>query len=142
MIAEKCTKTSSPVCRWMKPYPFEALNHFTVPCSFDTAADLELKLLCFSWSGPGLPSAGTSSARKKKAAKFVLAAPLNESKGNTRATNADSKNTTKTLVCPRRTGAHRQHVVPCKCLILSQLRGECRAGSGSQMPTREIPAAG
>src|SRR6266567_4297309 len=34
MIAEKCTKTSSPVWRWMNPNPFEALNHFTVPCSF------------------------------------------------------------------------------------------------------------
>src|SRR6266704_2753500 len=34
VMAEKCTNTSSPVWRWMNPYPFEALNHFTVPCSF------------------------------------------------------------------------------------------------------------
>src|SRR5262249_8159049 len=32
-IAEKCTKTSSPVCRLMKPKPLASLNHFTVPCS-------------------------------------------------------------------------------------------------------------
>jgi hypothetical protein len=32
-MAEKCTKTSSPVERWMKPYPFAPLNHFTVPFS-------------------------------------------------------------------------------------------------------------
>src|SRR5215472_8622784 len=32
-IAEKCTNTSSPVERWMNPYPFAPLNHFTVPFS-------------------------------------------------------------------------------------------------------------
>src|ERR1700745_3012583 len=32
-MAEKCTKTSSPVERWIKPYPFAPLNHFTVPFS-------------------------------------------------------------------------------------------------------------
>src|SRR5580692_10569837 len=32
-MAEKCTKTSSPVERWMKPYPFAPLNHLTVPFS-------------------------------------------------------------------------------------------------------------
>src|ERR1700690_565890 len=32
-MAEKCTKTSSPVERWMNPYPFAPLNHFTVPFS-------------------------------------------------------------------------------------------------------------
>src|ERR1700688_1199487 len=50
----------------MNPYPFDALNHFTVPRFFDTAADLELEVHCFSWSGPGLPSAGTSLPRKKR----------------------------------------------------------------------------
>src|ERR1700681_852619 len=29
----KCTNTSSPVERWMNPYPFAPLNHFTVPFS-------------------------------------------------------------------------------------------------------------
>ena len=33
-LAEKWTKTSSPLWRWMKPKPLLALNHFTVPCSF------------------------------------------------------------------------------------------------------------
>src|SRR6266436_1728140 len=33
-MAEKCTKTSSPFSRWIKPYPLAALNHFTVPFSF------------------------------------------------------------------------------------------------------------
>src|ERR1700674_48738 len=32
-MAEKCTNTSSPVERWMNPYPFAPLNHFTVPFS-------------------------------------------------------------------------------------------------------------
>src|SRR5579872_591155 len=32
-MAEKCTKTSSPVERWIKPYPLAPLNHFTVPFS-------------------------------------------------------------------------------------------------------------
>src|SRR3954468_21640607 len=43
-MAEKCTKTSSPVDRWMKPNPLAPLNHFTVPfsltnCSFHLCAD-------------------------------------------------------------------------------------------------------
>ncbi len=33
-IAEKCTKTSSPVERWINPYPLAPLNHFTTPFSF------------------------------------------------------------------------------------------------------------
>src|SRR5882762_969312 len=32
-MAEKWTNTSSPVERWIKPYPFAPLNHFTVPFS-------------------------------------------------------------------------------------------------------------
>src|SRR5436853_7485749 len=32
-ITEKCTNTSSPVERWINPYPFAPLNHFTVPFS-------------------------------------------------------------------------------------------------------------
>src|SRR3954453_17207098 len=43
-MAEKCTKTSSPVDRWMKPKPLAPLNRFTVPfsltnCSFRLCAD-------------------------------------------------------------------------------------------------------
>src|SRR3954463_15585124 len=33
LIAEKCTNTSSPVWRLIKPKPLASLNHFTVPCS-------------------------------------------------------------------------------------------------------------
>src|SRR5271169_5413077 len=32
-MAEKCTNTSSPFSREMKPKPLASLNHFTVPCS-------------------------------------------------------------------------------------------------------------
>src|SRR5258705_13969943 len=32
-MAEKCTNTSSPLVRWINPYPFAPLNHFTVPFS-------------------------------------------------------------------------------------------------------------
>src|SRR5882762_10559148 len=113
MIAEKCTKTSSPVCRWMKPYPFEALNHFTVPCSFDTAVDLELGLHCYSrsvcWS---TQRRRASSAKRrdillpaKKGRKVCPCSLMNESKGNTRATNAENEDTTKTLFCPCRHAA-------------------------------------
>src|SRR5208283_1488274 len=35
-IAEKCTNTSSPVDRWMNPYPLAPLNHLTVPFSLTT----------------------------------------------------------------------------------------------------------
>src|SRR5713226_3628967 len=113
MIAEKCTKTSSPVCRWMKPYPFEALNHFTVPCSFDTAADLELGLHCFSWSVCwSTQRVRTPSAKRrdtlppaKKGRKVCPRSLLNESKGDTRATNAENEDTTKTVFCPCRGAA-------------------------------------
>ncbi len=36
-MAEKCTNTSSPVDRWIKPYPLAPLNHLTVPFSLTTA---------------------------------------------------------------------------------------------------------
>src|SRR6266850_3813339 len=46
-MAEKCTNTSSPVDRWMKPKPLAPLNHFTVPfsltnCSFRLCAEWNL----------------------------------------------------------------------------------------------------
>src|SRR5258708_1671052 len=129
MIAEKCTKTSSPVCRWMKPYPFEALNHFTVPCSFDTAADLELELHCFSWyvswatkrRTPRSPKRRDILQPAKKGRKVCPCSPLSESKGNTRATNAEPKHTTKTLFCPHRgerVTSGRRHRKMLKTLVL------------------------
>src|SRR5664280_2193683 len=35
-MLEKCTKTSSPCSREMKPNPFSALKNFTVPCATNT----------------------------------------------------------------------------------------------------------
>src|SRR5712691_4611320 len=43
-MAEKCTKTSSPVERWINPYPLAPLNHFTVP--FSLTKKLLSPLLC------------------------------------------------------------------------------------------------
>jgi hypothetical protein len=45
-IAEKWTKTSSPVERWIKPYPFAPLNHFTVPFSL---TDYSFRLCAFEF---------------------------------------------------------------------------------------------
>src|SRR5215469_18891044 len=42
-MAEKCTNTSSPFSRCMKPKPFAALNHFTVPFSFTIASFLDFR---------------------------------------------------------------------------------------------------
>jgi hypothetical protein len=66
----------------MNPKPLLALNHFTVPCSLTDVLPSFLSYLCFS----------TASSRKaKEAASFELAAPSIESKGVTRATNANQQ---------------------------------------------------
>src|ERR1700688_1732718 len=89
----------------MNPYPFEALNHFTVPCSFNAYLACLIRLRASL--APCLTSCPVASGNlcdfrratspdlrrdtlrtQKKDCKFVLAAPLNESKGITRATNA------------------------------------------------------
>src|ERR1035438_6799595 len=44
-MAEKCTNTSSPVERWMNPYPFAPLNDFPVPFSL-TKTPFESLLNC------------------------------------------------------------------------------------------------
>src|SRR3954470_21291289 len=49
-MAEKCTNTSSPVERWINPYPFAPLNHLTVPFSltetpFAFVAEIFFRLL-------------------------------------------------------------------------------------------------
>jgi hypothetical protein len=63
----------------MNPNPLLALNHFTVPCSLTDLLTFLLSYLCFS----------TASSRKAKAlASSKLAAPSDESKGVTGATNA------------------------------------------------------
>src|ERR1700722_20233401 len=98
MIAEKWTKTSSPVCRWMKPYHFEALNHLTVPCSFTATAPrvgIALRLLvalpgtCKSYSPQISQDRDVSRPFQKTPQSFRLAAFMNGPKGSTRATNAD-----------------------------------------------------
>src|SRR5947199_10828234 len=49
-MAEKCTNTSSPVERWINPYPFAPLNHFTVPFSLTkTPFALSLKYSSVSY---------------------------------------------------------------------------------------------
>src|SRR5271166_3194869 len=50
-MAEKCTNTSSPVERWINPYPFAPLNHFTVPFSL---TEKLLSLIIKNWF-PGFP---------------------------------------------------------------------------------------
>src|SRR5260370_23616818 len=89
----------------MKPKPLEALNHFTVPCSFTCQPHMRnsdrvgivdigiaVRLLARSWElQHGFPSVAKSFHPKKKATKIVLAAPSNESKGITRATNASKR---------------------------------------------------
>ena len=43
LMAEKCTNTSSPLSRWMKPKPLAALNHLTVlfpSCCFNLQISL------------------------------------------------------------------------------------------------------
>src|SRR2546430_15265310 len=80
----------------MNPYPFEALNHFTVPCSFTYTTSLiriALPLLVRSWNSLKrfslrLPKCRDSLQPAKKGRKVCPCSPSNESKGNTRATNA------------------------------------------------------
>src|ERR1700690_267620 len=61
-MAEKCTNTSSPVERWMNPYPFAPLNHFTVPFSltdktpFTNREELFLRIARTRFDRPKPPS--------------------------------------------------------------------------------------
>ena len=64
----------------MNPNPLLALNHLTVPCSFTVFPFYYFELFGASRPPPAV--------QQKKDSKFVLAAPLIESKGFTRATNA------------------------------------------------------
>src|SRR5271155_460403 len=80
----------------MKPYPFEALNHFTVPCSFTATTPqvgIALRLLV---AFPGYAdgerpqmSQDRDAFSPQNAAKLpTCSALLSGSKGSTRATNA------------------------------------------------------
>src|SRR6266576_4075316 len=44
-MALKCTNTSGPSSRPMKPYPLALLNHFPVPCNRSTSAPSARTLL-------------------------------------------------------------------------------------------------
>jgi hypothetical protein len=70
---------SSPDWRWMNPNPLLALNHFTVPCSFTVFPFHFLSYLVLL---------DRLQPYNKKGQQVLLAAPLIESKGVTRATNA------------------------------------------------------
>src|SRR5882762_10051904 len=80
-MAEKWTKMSSPDWRWMNPNPLLALNHFTVPCSFTVFPFHYLSYLV---------PLDRLQPYNKKGQQVLLAAPLIESKGVTRATNANA----------------------------------------------------
>src|SRR5437660_7667252 len=59
-MTEKCTKTSSPVERWMNPYPFAPLNHFTVPFSLTEKTPFASALRI---NFPSLPDQGLDRPR-------------------------------------------------------------------------------
>src|SRR5579872_2924206 len=80
-MAEKWTKMSSPDWRWMNPNPLLALNHLTVPCSFTVFPFHYFELFGASRPPPAV-------LQKRAASKPCI--PLIESKGVTRATNANA----------------------------------------------------
>src|SRR5215472_967989 len=106
-MAEKWTKTSSPLWRWMNPKPLLALNHFTVPCSLFTAftrfcqpvtAEHYFKLSDAPSPAPLVratavfklcPVDRKAMCRTKKGRKCDLATAFLP-KGDTRATNAET----------------------------------------------------
>jgi hypothetical protein len=139
MMAEKCTKTSSPLWRWMNPKPLLALNHFTVPCSLLTALlfsvepgrvtgrtrFFELAIWCLVseplnrvtgrlWGSFLLAVERTT----KKAASLNLATALDLQRRYTRATNA-------------KTEYHRSTRVSSAFFCLSPWR--CPAGLGASL---------
>src|SRR5450432_950247 len=74
-MAEKCTNTSSPLVRWINPYPFAPLNHFTVPFSRSLTVNpfrsvvAFLQLGCPAESASGRETTGTEShARNRRCA--------------------------------------------------------------------------
>src|ERR1700685_4526658 len=92
----------------MKPEPFEALNHFTVPCSFTaTTPRVGIALLLLvalpgtvKGTAPRLPKIVTSLVPIQKTPQSIrLAAFVIGPKGNTRATNADCDSTIKGVGC-------------------------------------------
>src|ERR1700730_1833128 len=95
-MTEKCTNTSCPLWRWMKPKPLLALNHFTVPCALLTAllfsvSRLRLSITKLSYLVPfraPQQSLAVFGRTQKKAASVTLRPLSSRSKGDTRASNA------------------------------------------------------
>lgn len=69
---EKCTKTSSPVDRWIKPYPLAPLNHFTVPFSLKTVLLSKSQILRIPSALRGTPAEVKRAARARNVKKNGL----------------------------------------------------------------------
>src|SRR5450432_2566352 len=79
-MAEKCTNTSSPLVRWINPYPFAPLNHFTVPFSRSLTVNSFRSVVAFLQLGC---PAGSASGRKRpgrKATRETGAVPFGPEK--------------------------------------------------------------
>src|SRR5271154_4108206 len=125
----------------MKPNPFDALNHFTVPCSFTLQPRIELlcRLDPFPKESPRTDREAVNSlipqapslpvARKNQSSEKQTAPLFPPARGNTRATNAMENSTIKRDFCPcqRRTGARCQ--TPYNQLIVRDLFMKGRANN-------------
>src|SRR5882762_9386798 len=66
-MAEKCTNTSSPLMRWINPYPFAPLNHFTVPFSRSLTVNSFRSVVAFlQLSCPAGSASGRESHMRKR----------------------------------------------------------------------------
>src|SRR6266576_5296278 len=68
-MALKCTNTSGPSSRPMKPYPLALLHHFTVPCKRSTFAPSARSLLAYE----AVPSNLCHCASGERACQGLLA---------------------------------------------------------------------
>src|SRR5208283_952470 len=110
-MAEKCTKTSSPVERWMNPYPFAPLNHFTVPFSLTKNSFRPIAknyssvalLFALAWKR-GLPLKGTVRIRVASLREPYLAKqkwlPGNSSKGCPRRNTVEPRKRRRDIALP------------------------------------------
>src|SRR6266478_984065 len=119
MIAEKCTKTSSPVWRWMNPNPFEALNHFTVPCSFTCKPHMR------NSDRVGVVDIGIAlrlSVRFQRPQNLCLQ-PLERIRGWYKSSKRQVNSTTKSDLCPRPCADPERVELPSKQLKIKWLVG-------------------
>ena len=115
----------------MNPKPLLALNHFTVPCSFNCVSLFCLSYLVLS-----------HRLQHKKRAASVDLQPLHESKGFTRATNALSFSHDCPLLSTRildRDLLTWARSMSCKGLTVAAINGlyafKCRFGDGRRRKT-------